>query len=167
MGAGLAGTGHRGIQPVPVRARGDDLRRRPRSAEEHHLQAGVRLIGARVDFSLSEEQQMLSDGAEKFLAAHYSFEQRRALLSSPAGFSEHNWQTFAELGWLALPVPEDAGGLGGSFIDTTLIMEAMGRRLVLEPYATTAILAARVIARSTNEELRSSLLPQIAQGTCR
>jgi alkylation response protein AidB-like acyl-CoA dehydrogenase len=120
-----------------------------------------------VDFSLSEEQQMLSDGAEKFLAAHYSFEQRRALLSSPAGFSEHNWQMFAELGWLALPVPEDAGGLGGSFIDTTLIMEAMGRRLVLEPYATTAILAARVIARSPNEELRSSLLPEIAQGTCR
>ncbi|MDB6107905.1 MAG: hypothetical protein JWO52_7904 [Gammaproteobacteria bacterium] len=120
-----------------------------------------------MDFSLSEEQQMLSDGAEKFLAAHYSFEQRRALLSSPAGFSEQNWQTFAELGWLALPVPEDAGGLGGSFIDTTLIMEAMGRRLVLEPYATTAILAARVIARSTNEELRSSLLPEIAQGTCR
>ena len=62
-----------------------------------------------MDFSLSEEQQMLSDGAEKFLAAHYSFEQRRALLSSKAGFSEQNWQTFAELGWLALPVPEDAG----------------------------------------------------------
>jgi alkylation response protein AidB-like acyl-CoA dehydrogenase len=120
-----------------------------------------------VDFSLSEEQQMLSDGAEKFLAAHYSFEQRRAVLSSPAGISEQTWQTFAELGWLALPVPEDVGGLGGSFIDTTLIMEAMGRRLVLEPYATTVILAARVIARSTNEEVRSSLLPEIAQGTCR
>jgi alkylation response protein AidB-like acyl-CoA dehydrogenase len=120
-----------------------------------------------VDFSLSEEQQMLSDGAGKFLADHYSFEQRRALLMSPAGFSEQNWQTFAELGWLALPVPEDAGGLGGSFIDTTLIMEAMGRRLVLEPYATTAILAARVIAQSRNEQLRSSLLPEIAQGTCR
>jgi alkylation response protein AidB-like acyl-CoA dehydrogenase len=120
-----------------------------------------------VDFSLSEEQQMLSDGAERFLAAHYSFEQRRALLGSQAGFSERNWQTFAELGWLALPVPEDAGGLGGSFIDTTLIMEAMGRRLVLEPYATTAVLAARVIAQSRNEELRSSLLQEIAQGTCR
>jgi len=120
-----------------------------------------------VDFSLSEEQQMLSDGAEKFLAAHYSFEQRRALLGSKAGFSERNWQTFAELGWLALPVPEDAGGLGGSFIDTTLIMEAMGRRLVLEPYATTTVLAARVLARSSNEDLRSSSLAEIAQGTCR
>jgi alkylation response protein AidB-like acyl-CoA dehydrogenase len=120
-----------------------------------------------MDFSLSEEQQMLSDGAEKFLAAHYSFEQRRALLSSEAGFSEQNWQTFAELGWLALPVPEDAGGLGGSFIDTTLILEAMGRRLVLEPYATTAVLATRVIAQSRNRELRSSLLSEIAQGTCR
>src|SRR5260370_29950188 len=107
---------------------------------------------------------MLSDGAEKFLAAHYSFEQRRALLSSPAGFSEHNWQTFAELGWLALPVPEDAGGLGGTFIDTTLIMEAMGLGRVVEPYAPTAILAARVIAQTRNQELRSSLLPQIAHG---
>jgi len=66
-----------------------------------------------------------------------------------------------------LPLPEDAGGLGGSFIDTTLIMEAMGRRLVLEPYATTVILAARVIAQSRNDELRSSLLPKIAEGTCR
>src|SRR3984893_2642918 len=167
MGAALAGACHWRIQPVSVRARVDHLRRRPRSAEEHHRQAGVRLIGARVDFSLSEEQQMLSDGAEKFLAAHYSFEQRRAVLSSPAGVSEQNWQTFAELGWLALPVPEDAGGLGGSFIDTTLIMEAMGRRLVLEPYATTVILAARVIAGSANENLRSSLLSQIAQGACR
>lgn len=120
-----------------------------------------------MDFSLSEEQQMLCEGAERYLAGHYSFEQRRELLGNAAGFSTGQWSTFAELGWLALAVPEDAGGLGGSFIDVALIMEAMGRRLVLEPYATTAILSARVIDRSGNASIRSELLPAIAQGECR
>ena len=120
-----------------------------------------------MDFSLSEEQQMLCEGAERYLAAHYSFEQRRALLSSVAGCSEGHWSMFAELGWLALAVPEDAGGLGGSFIDVALIMEAMGRRLVVEPYATTAVLGARVIDRSGNVAIRSELLPAIAQGECK
>jgi alkylation response protein AidB-like acyl-CoA dehydrogenase len=120
-----------------------------------------------VDFSLTEEQQILSDGAERYLDAHYSFGQRRSVLQSGGGCSEQHWQMFAELGWLALPIPEDAGGLGGSLIDTTLIMEAMGRRLVLEPYATTVVLAARLIEQSGNADLRSSLLAQIAQGACR
>jgi alkylation response protein AidB-like acyl-CoA dehydrogenase len=120
-----------------------------------------------VDFSLSEEQQILCDGAERYLAAHYSFEQRRTVLACASGCSERHWQTFAELGWLALGVPEDAGGLGGSFIDTALIMEIMGRWLVLEPYATTAILGAHLIDRSGNLPLRSELLAAIAQGKCK
>jgi len=130
-----------------------------------------------VDFTLSDEQQILCDGAERYLAEHYSFEQRRAVLGGPAdpgapgpgeaGFSQATWQDFAELGWLALGLPEDAGGLGGSLIDTALIMEAMGRRLVLEPYATTVILGARVIDRGGNAALRAAALPAIAQGSCR
>jgi alkylation response protein AidB-like acyl-CoA dehydrogenase len=120
-----------------------------------------------VDFTLSEEQQILCDGAERYLSEHYSFEERRKVLSDEAGFSAVIWQTFAELGWLALSVPEDAGGLGGSFIDTALLMEAMGRRLVLEPYATTAILGARLIERSGNAAARAEVLPAIAQGQCR
>lgn len=120
-----------------------------------------------MDFTLSEEQQILADGAERYLTAQYSFEQRRSLLSNVAANSPDHWKTFAELGWLALPVPEDAGGLGGTLIDTALIMEAMGRRLVLEPYATTAILAARLIDRGGNPELRAELLPAIAEGHCR
>ena len=120
-----------------------------------------------MDFTLSEEQQILCDGAERYLSEHYSFEQRRHVLSHEAGFSAVTWQTFAELGWLALSVPEDAGGLGGSFLDTALIMEAMGRRLVLEPYATTAILAARLVDRAGNGAARAEILPAIAQGQCR
>jgi alkylation response protein AidB-like acyl-CoA dehydrogenase len=120
-----------------------------------------------VDFTLSEEQQILCDGAERYLSEHYSFERRRHVLSHEAGFSAVTWQTFAELGWLALSLPEDAGGLGGSFLDTGLIMEAMGRRLVLEPYATTAILGARLIDQSGNATARAEVLPAIAQGQCR
>ena len=120
-----------------------------------------------MDFSLSEEQQMLRDGAERYLAQHYDFEQRRAILSSASRCDERQWAQYAELGWLALALPEDAGGLGCSFIETALVMEALGRRLVLEPFATTAILAARILDRCDNAAVRAQLLPQIAAGSLR
>jgi alkylation response protein AidB-like acyl-CoA dehydrogenase len=120
-----------------------------------------------MDFNLSEEQQMLRDGAQRYLAEHYGFEARNALVASEKGFGEQNWQQFADLGWLAIGLPEDVGGLGFSFIETTLIAEEMGRRLVVEPYASTAILGARLIDRSGNAALRMELLPLVAQGSLR
>jgi alkylation response protein AidB-like acyl-CoA dehydrogenase len=120
-----------------------------------------------MDFTLSEEQQMLRDGAERYLAEHYDFDKRRAVLASATGWSESHWNMFAELGWLALPIPEDAGGLGGSLIDASLILEALGRRLVLEPYATNAILCAHLIDRSGNAGQRAELLPRVADGSLR
>jgi len=62
-----------------------------------------------MDFALSEEQIMLRDGAARYLAEHYSFDQRRRLLERDGGFSEPQWRQFADMGWLALPVPEDCG----------------------------------------------------------
>ena len=120
-----------------------------------------------MDFRLSEEQEMLRDGAQRFVQQHYDFEQRKPIVASAAGFSESHWATMAELGWSALNVPEDAGGLGFSFVETTLLMEAFGAGLVLEPFATTAVLAARIAERSPAGEARSALLSAIADGSAR
>lgn len=120
-----------------------------------------------MDFNLSDEQQMLRDGAHRYLAEHYDFEARNGLLASAQGFSEEQWRQFADLGWLAIGLEEDVGGLGFSFIETTLIAEEMGRRLVVEPYASTAILGARLVDRSGNAALRMQLLPLVASGSLR
>jgi alkylation response protein AidB-like acyl-CoA dehydrogenase len=120
-----------------------------------------------MDFALSEEQIMLRDGAARYLTEHYSFDQRRRLLERDGGFSEPQWRQFADMGWLALPIPEDCGGLGGSLVDISLILEAMGKFLVVEPFATTTILGAHLIDACDDPRRRADLLGAIASGELR
>lgn len=98
-----------------------------------------------MDLSFSEEQRLLGDAANRFVAGRYSFEARRAIVQSPEGFSREIWREFADLGWLGLGIPEEFGGLGGGAVETGLVMEALGRALVVEPYLATAIVAPRLI----------------------
>jgi alkylation response protein AidB-like acyl-CoA dehydrogenase len=120
-----------------------------------------------MDFRLTEEQEMLRDGARRFVQENYDFEQRKPIAASGDGFSHAHWATIAELGWSALNVPEDAGGFGFSFVETSLLMEAFGAGLVLEPFATTAVLAARIAERSPDGEARTALLAAIGAGAAR
>jgi len=117
-----------------------------------------------MDLTLTDEQEMLRDGVRRFVAEKYEFEKRRALVASEIGYSLDHWRLFAELGWLALGLPEDAGGLGGTCIDTALVMEAFGAGLVLEPYASNVVLSARILERAENQELRSRMLTALAEG---
>src|SRR5437667_7822965 len=64
-----------------------------------------------MDFNLTDEQQMLRDGVRRFATERYSFEARKRLLATVERFSPQNWRTYAELGWLALALPEEVGGL--------------------------------------------------------
>ena len=77
-----------------------------------------------VDFKLSEEQTLLKDSVERFLADEYSLEKRRALVASEEGFNRTNWKTFADLGWLAVPFAEANGGLGGGPVEIMVLMES-------------------------------------------
>lgn len=120
-----------------------------------------------MDFNLTEEQQMLRDGAERFVREQYDFETRRALAKTGGGFNGKNWQQFAELGWLALGLPEDCGGFGFDFVETAILMQELGRGLVLEPVVSSAVLCARIIDRAGNETHRQELLSQIAEGALR
>lgn len=120
-----------------------------------------------MDFNLTDEQQMLRDGVRRFAVERYSFEARKRLLATPERFSQHNWSTYAELGWLALALPEEVGGLGCSFVETAIVMQELGRVLALEPYATSAILGAHMIGASENNEQRVELLSLLGSGELR
>lgn len=118
-----------------------------------------------MDFTFTEEQQMLLDTTRRFIAKDYSFEARRQIKAkSERGFSPAVWQGFADLGLLALNVPEADGGLGGSAVDTMLAMMAMGEGLVLEPYLASAVLGSKTIAALGNAAQRAAMLPALAAG---
>src|SRR5438876_778963 len=120
-----------------------------------------------MDFNLTDEQQMLRDGVRRFAVERYSFEARKRRLATVERFSPQNWRTYAELGWLALALPEEVGGLDCSFVETALVMQELGRVLALEPYATSAVLGAHIIGASTNNEQREELLSQLGTGQLR
>ncbi len=117
-----------------------------------------------MDFDLTEEQRLLRESVERLLADHYGFDKRRAYLADADGWSRTLWAQYAELGLLGLPFAEDYGGFGGGPIEVMLVMEAFGRVLALEPYLATAVLGGTALRLAGNEEQKSAILSQIAEG---
>jgi len=110
-----------------------------------------------MDFDLTDDQRLLSDSVAKLLAGTYSFEQRKALLKTPGGWSEALWNQFAELGLLGLPIAEEHGGFGGGPVDVMLLMQAFGRHLVLEPYLATVVLGGTALKLAGDAAQQRSL----------
>ncbi len=118
-----------------------------------------------MNFEYSDEQQQLADSLRKYLANQYGFEQRKAIIQSPAGFSGQAWATFAELGLLAIALPEADGGFGGGAIDLMAPMMACGEALVVEPLLDNIALAGRLVARAGSAAQRAALLPGLIDGS--
>jgi alkylation response protein AidB-like acyl-CoA dehydrogenase len=118
-----------------------------------------------MDFNYTEEQLLLKDSVEKFLAKNYSFEQRREIIEAREGYSPLAWEGFASLGLLGVPIPEEFGGFGGHGVDTMIVMEALGRALVVEPYLSTVVLAGSAITLGGSDAQRKILLPRIVEGS--
>ncbi|MDP3633871.1 acyl-CoA dehydrogenase family protein [Phenylobacterium sp.] len=94
-----------------------------------------------MDFSFTEEQSMLRDTVASYLADNYSFDQRRAALKAEPGWRPQVWKAFAdELGILGAAFSEEQGGLGGGTTDNMVIMEELGKALVVEPYLPTVVI---------------------------
>lgn len=117
-----------------------------------------------MDFSLSEEQQLLRDSVTRFIRQDYGFETRQKTVISNAPFNREYWQTFAELGWLLVPFSEDEGGLGGSAVDLMVVMEEFGKGMVVEPLLASAILAGGLIAEAGSEPQKNDWLTPLMEG---
>jgi alkylation response protein AidB-like acyl-CoA dehydrogenase len=111
-----------------------------------------------MDFDLSPEQTMLADSVLRFGREHYAPEQWRERVRPQARFDRALWRHMAELGWLSLTVPEEAGGYGGNDVDVMVVMEAMGRFLMLEPFVSTCVACASLLGA------RTDLLENVAAG---
>jgi alkylation response protein AidB-like acyl-CoA dehydrogenase len=121
-----------------------------------------------VNLSLTDDQQMIRDAAESFLAAASDSAAVRRSIETLKGFDEALWTQIAgELGWCALAIAEGYGGLGLGPVEQALLMESSGRHLLCAPYFSSAVLAATLLAEVGSEAARESLLPQIADGSLR
>ena len=117
-----------------------------------------------MDFSFSEEQTLLRNSVEKYLADNYTFENWRKFTRAEPGRDPAHWQQFAELGLLAASLPEDFGGLGGGAVENMVVMEEFGKALVVEPFVPTVVVGGGMIARDGSKELKDEVLPKIAGG---
>ena len=117
-----------------------------------------------MNFDLTDEQRMLAEMLTSFVADRYGFEQRLAAMGEPDGFSRACWQELAELGVLGLPFDEADGGLGGAGIETMVVMEALGRGLVLEPFLATVILAGGALRIAGSPEQKTARIGAVIAG---
>ncbi|KZC38527.1 MULTISPECIES: acyl-CoA dehydrogenase family protein [Rhodanobacter] len=119
-----------------------------------------------MDFAFTEEQQMLQDTTRRYLAREYGFDKRNGILASQAGWSRDIWQALAELGLLAMDIPEQDGGIGAGPVGVMLVAQAAGESLLLEPLLSSAVLATRAIVQLGAGAQRKRWLPGLADGSC-
>ncbi len=117
-----------------------------------------------MDFNYSNEQIALQETLRRFVSRDYEFERRRELARSDLGFSAEAWAQYAELGLLSLSFPEEFGGLGGNAVDIMLVMEQIGRGLLLEPFLSSVVMCGGLIRDAGSDSLKANLLPRIGRG---
>ena len=118
-----------------------------------------------MDFDLSEEQRLLKDSVEGLLNDSYDFEQRKKNSAAKKGWSDEAWKKFAEQGLLGLPFAEADGGFGAGALETMIVMEAMGKALVVEPYLATVVLGGGFLRHGGSEAQRQAHIPSIIDGS--
>jgi alkylation response protein AidB-like acyl-CoA dehydrogenase len=113
-----------------------------------------------MDFNFKQEQLQFADALRRWIDKDYGFETRRKIIHSERGVSDVAWATLAELGMTALPVPEEQGGFNGNAVDMFVVMQELGRGLIVEPYLAT-VLGAQFLKLAGGHEV---MLEQVASG---
>ncbi len=117
------------------------------------------LLGAHLDFSLTDEQKLLRESLAGYLQRRYDFDARRAA-ATDGGWRPEIWRGFAEeLGLFGAALPEAEGGFGGGPVETMVIAEELGRALVLEPYLEAVTVAAALLRDAPEaDEVRAGIV---------
>lgn len=118
-----------------------------------------------MDFDLSEEQRLLKESVDGLLTDAYDFEQRKKYMKEKGGWSKAVWSKLAEQGLLGLPFAEADGGFGAGGVETMIVMEALGRALVLEPYLATVVIAGGFLRHGGSAEQKAAHIPAIIDGS--
>ena len=118
-----------------------------------------------MDFNFTDEQTMLRDSVARYLADTYTFDARMAAVHGESGWNPHVWKAFAEeLGILGAPFAEEHGGLGGGAIENMIVMEEIGKALVIEPYLQTVVIGGGFL-KAAGGAVADAVIPKIIDGS--
>lgn len=118
-----------------------------------------------MDFDPSDDQRLLVESISRMLGDTYGFQQRKAFVTAPEGFSTAMWSRYAEQGLLGVPFAEEYGGYGGGAQELMLVMQVFGKHLVLEPYLQTVVLAGGAVRMFGTDAQKKAILPAICEGS--
>ncbi len=117
-----------------------------------------------MDFRISEERQMLREGARRFLEEHSPPERVRQVSESEDGYDRELWKAMATQGWQGMHISEEWGGAGFTFQETAILLHEMGRVLAPVPYLSSSVLAAAALMAGGSDEQKKEWLGAIAAG---
>ena len=118
-----------------------------------------------MDFDLSEEQRLLKDSIDGLLTDAYDFDSRKKYMAEKGGWSKAIWSKLAEQGLLGLPFSEEDGGFGGGGVETMIVMEALGKALVVEPYLATVVVGGGFLRHGGSDRQKAAHVPGIIDGS--
>ncbi|KAK43038.1 acyl-CoA dehydrogenase [Caballeronia jiangsuensis] len=117
-----------------------------------------------MNFQHTEDRRMLADSLNRFIAEQYRFDARDRIARSEEGYSRDMWLRFCELGIIGAFFDEAAGGFGGDGFDVSVVFEALGRGLVVEPFLD-ALIVGRALAYAGNDMQRGIVAKMIEGAT--
>jgi alkylation response protein AidB-like acyl-CoA dehydrogenase len=119
-----------------------------------------------MEFQLTPDQSLLQEALRKLFEGEYDFESRKRALATAHGFHSGFWQELAAQGALAVGLPAAHGGFGAG-TERAILMELVGRHLVLEPIMSTVVIGGGLIGEFAPEAHQGPLLAAVAAGECR
>ena len=117
-----------------------------------------------MDFEFSEDQNLLREQAQGFLADNCPASAVRTVLDGDASYDEGLWGKIAEMGWTATVIPEEFGGLGLSYLELSVIAEELGRVVAPVPFSSSVYLATEAILAHGSQDQKEKWLPKLAAG---
>ncbi len=118
-----------------------------------------------MNFEPTEEQAMYRETVARFLADRYSVGQRQRFLEQCRGYAPANWAALADLGVLALPIPRELGGLGGTAAEIAAVQAELGYRLAVEPFSENIAIAAVALGQFDDPNRARALAAEMQAGS--
>lgn len=112
----------------------------------------------------NDEQQAIAEGSRRALEPLSDPKRPLALLESIGVYDRDFWTTAVDMGWAALALPEEYGGLNLSLVELGLVAQACGAATAGAPFLTMSYGCAKGLLHTAAADLQHSWLSRLASG---